>query len=181
MGRILKSRLTEIQIAGIIDHAWHASHLCSNSTCLNWRHFWIESGSTNGSRRRCHRIGFRGKYPHFPRCMRDKKRRILVTQSIRNKVFNCIVTIPSFPSSNKDIFDIIDKVYDYNKWEMCRLCKKVHRLAPFCAVLDSLTDCRALLVALRSLWRPTEGIQRITGNLEMIKEDLKLRDRLRHV
>lgn len=181
LGRILKSGLTETQIAGIIDHAWHTSHLCGNSTCLNWRHFWIESGSTNGSRRRCHKIGFRGKCQHFPRCMRERKRRLLVTQSIRNEIFNCIITIQSFPSSNKAIMDIIDKVYDCNRWEMCRLCKKVHRLAPFCAVLDSLKDCRALLVAIRSLRRSTEEIEWITGNLEMIKEDLELRDRLRQI
>jgi len=50
---LLEGKLTEEQKEGIIEHQWHASHLCGNWTCLNHRHIVPESGSTNLNRNRC--------------------------------------------------------------------------------------------------------------------------------
>lgn len=60
--------MTEEYKKGIIQHAWHASHLCGNWTCTNPRHIVAEAGLVNVDRNWC----FHGKKQsctHSPRCM----------------------------------------------------------------------------------------------------------------
>ena len=50
---LLEGVMTEEQKEGIIEHEWHASHLCGNWTCLNWRHIQPEGGLININRNSC--------------------------------------------------------------------------------------------------------------------------------
>ena len=50
---LLKGMLSKAHIEGIIEHGWHASHLCGNWTCLNERHVHPESGPVNANRNGC--------------------------------------------------------------------------------------------------------------------------------
>jgi hypothetical protein len=59
--------MTEEFKYGIINHSWHASHLCGNWVCTNPRHIIAEDGAYNSSRNPC----FHGKNDnciHSPPC-----------------------------------------------------------------------------------------------------------------
>lgn len=72
---IINHYLTDEQMEGYITKGWHLSHLCGNWTCCNWKHFTVEAGSINIRRNVCFRLP-RGCH-HSPKCMKDKKRRLL--------------------------------------------------------------------------------------------------------
>lgn len=69
---------------GYVNKSWHLSHLCSNWTCCNWRHMTVESGRINRSRNQCFRNAT--QCPHNPQCMKDRKRRLLITPVISNQI-----------------------------------------------------------------------------------------------
>jgi hypothetical protein len=69
---LLNDRLTHDQMEGIIDKAWHCSHLCGNFTCINPEHITVEPGRINQERNVC----FRDKYgpcKHSPACIKHLK------------------------------------------------------------------------------------------------------------
>jgi hypothetical protein len=69
---LVEGLLSQESISGIINHAWHASHLCGNWWCTNPGHIIAEPGPTNISRNPC----FHGRSPactHTPRCMTERR------------------------------------------------------------------------------------------------------------
>lgn len=69
---LLQGQLCQNSIDGIINHAWHASHLCGNWTCTNPEHLVAEPGRTNLDRNNCLH-GRRSVCNHQPRCMTGLK------------------------------------------------------------------------------------------------------------
>jgi hypothetical protein len=59
--------MTEDFKKGIIEHSWHASHMCGNWTCTNPRHIIAEPGSINSTRNPCFH-GTKPVCPHIPAC-----------------------------------------------------------------------------------------------------------------
>jgi hypothetical protein len=59
--------MTEDFKKGIIEHSWHASHMCGNWTCTNPRHIIAEPGSINSTRNPCFH-GTKHICPHIPAC-----------------------------------------------------------------------------------------------------------------
>ncbi|KAF1983881.1 hypothetical protein K402DRAFT_435694 [Aulographum hederae CBS 113979] len=64
---IVKDTLTEDQRRGLVEEKWHASHLCSNSTCCNDDHCFIEPAHICRSRREC--FNGRRQCVHNPPCI----------------------------------------------------------------------------------------------------------------
>jgi hypothetical protein len=69
---LLQDRLTIRAKEGIIEHWWHASHLCGNWRCVNVRHIYPEPGPINSTRNGCfhRRIEV---CTHDPPCRKDLK------------------------------------------------------------------------------------------------------------
>ena len=74
--------LTDEQKEGYITKSWHLSHLCGNWTCCNWKHFTVEAGNINISRNVC--FVCPGGCNHSPKCMKDKKKRLLPVAPTRS-------------------------------------------------------------------------------------------------
>jgi hypothetical protein len=75
---------------GIVEHRWHASHLCGNWTCMNPRHINPEEGSINLNRNTCFAQP-EGPCSHYPKCLKHLKivgsldpvdRRLLETHNV---------------------------------------------------------------------------------------------------
>jgi hypothetical protein len=64
--------LTKEYIRGIVDHQWHASHLCGNFTCTNPAHIVAEPGSVNSKRNSCLH-GYSAVCTHTPPCLTHLK------------------------------------------------------------------------------------------------------------
>jgi hypothetical protein len=75
IGRLLAGHMTKQEKEGLIEHRWHASHLCGNWTCLNPIHINPEPGSINSSRNGClpHK---ESPCDHTPPCMKHLKVRL---------------------------------------------------------------------------------------------------------
>jgi len=71
VARFVEGTLSDADKEGIIEHSWHASHLCGNWTCCNLKHITFEDGSTNSKRNRCFAAADSCK--HSPPCMKEKK------------------------------------------------------------------------------------------------------------
>lgn len=69
---LLEGLLTDDAKEGIIENAWHASHLCGNWTCINPHHITVEPGPVNISRNPCFRDKER-PCSHTPRCLKHLK------------------------------------------------------------------------------------------------------------
>lgn len=98
---IVNHYLTNEQKEGYITQRWHLSHLCGNWTCCNWIHFTVEAGHINISRNICFMIP--GRCSHSPKCMKDKKKRLLPAAPKRSmdKVLEDVKT-PSGATGNLD-------------------------------------------------------------------------------
>jgi hypothetical protein len=72
LGRLLSGLVTDEQKDGIIEYAWHTSHLCGNWTCLNPHHITIEPGRINIGRNSCF-ADLSGECFHTPKCMKALK------------------------------------------------------------------------------------------------------------
>ncbi|MCJ1301052.1 hypothetical protein MMC08_003851 [Hypocenomyce scalaris] len=79
---IIDHHLTDEQQEGYITKGWHLSHLCGNWTCCNWRQFTVEAGSINISRNAY--FMYTGGCNHSPKCMKDKKQRLLPVNPTRS-------------------------------------------------------------------------------------------------
>ncbi|KAF2867138.1 hypothetical protein BDV95DRAFT_184736 [Massariosphaeria phaeospora] len=82
---LLKGLLTNEHMQGIISHAWHASHLCGNWTCLNPRHITAEDGRMNVTRNSCF-SDRDGPCSHSPKCLKELKVLKVDRKSLRPKV-----------------------------------------------------------------------------------------------
>lgn len=72
IGLVLANQMTTEHKEGIINGAWHASHLCGNWTCLNPQHINPEPGPINLSRNRCF-ADRDGPCSHHPPCLKHLK------------------------------------------------------------------------------------------------------------
>jgi hypothetical protein len=70
---LLEGRLSQEHIQGLIEHSWHASHLCGNWTCLNTEHVVIEPGSVNSNRNTCFKAVDQPCSSHVPKCLKHLK------------------------------------------------------------------------------------------------------------
>lgn len=96
---LLAGYMTDSHRQGIIEHAWHASHLCGNFTCLNPRHINAESGSTNGNRNACFNDRC-GPCSHDPQCLKHLKVDIASLRPIRKPKGACAADESPMPSRN---------------------------------------------------------------------------------
>ncbi len=174
---VLQNRMTSEQRYGIIHYSWHASHLCGNSICVNGCHFTAESASENSSRNGC--MGPYGHCSHNPPCMRDLKRSLLLTQILRDKIYNCVISTNDFNCTAFQQMQVFDMVSLSSRTEFCQVCKRTHYLAPFCAILTSRKKVEILLTALATCSDFTTEKRNVISNLKKIKADLELRDRIR--
>lgn len=68
VGMLLEGLLTVEAKEGIIQHRWHASHMCGNWRCVNPHHIIAEDGSTNVKRNACFHAPTPIKCVHNPQC-----------------------------------------------------------------------------------------------------------------
>lgn len=181
IARILNCGLSKEEIEGVIYNAWHASHRCGNSTCCNWKHFKIEPGPVNSSRNGCLRHGSLSHVcTHTPVCLTEKTRKLLLTQSIRDKIRYCVQTAirnNSFKCFTTETMDIVDES-QLMSYGLCSICKKAHPRSELCLLLDTQSKCEALLAALKTCQERTADMLAVICNLEQMRVDLGLRDRL---
>jgi hypothetical protein len=69
---LLEGRLSQEHIDGLVEHSWHASHLCGNWTCLNIEHIVVEPGSINNNRNTCFKVA-QPCSNHIPKCLKHLK------------------------------------------------------------------------------------------------------------
>ncbi|KAH7126968.1 hypothetical protein B0J11DRAFT_579388 [Dendryphion nanum] len=72
IGRLWEGLMSNDEKEGVIEHSWHASHLCGNWTCLNPQHIIAEPGSINLSRNPCF-ADRDGRCLHSPQCLKHLK------------------------------------------------------------------------------------------------------------
>ena len=174
---VVRQQLTDAQMNGFINKSWHLSHLCGNWTCCNWRHFTVESGPINVSRNRC--FNSPAKCAHNPTCMKEKKRQLLVTNEIRNKISNAmtslggILSYEAFHALAEYEVGVVEWFWENSKRGSCALCGRSDDKAHICSCLSSLVDCKIMLRALKQCTMPTMEVREAIGDLAKIKEDLE--------
>ena len=166
---IVERRITQKQIDGYVNESWHLSHLCGNWTCCNWRHMTVERGQTNISRNKC--FPNAGPCSHDPACMKDRKRRFLVTVDISNTIRSAI------EFTRKGGFLTVGCQYPTTStgWYVCGVCGKG---VPYCGEyricpsLTSLVKSQAALEELELCTQPSEQVLEAILYLMQIVDDL---------
>ena len=174
---LVRQQLTAAQMDGFVNNSWHLSHLCRNWTCCNWRHFTVESGPINQSRNRC--FNSPAKCTHNPLCMKEKKRQLLVTDHIRNKISTAVTSLGGILSYEAfhtlpeyDIW-LVEWFWANSKRGCCAFCGRSDDKAHICSYLSSLVNCKAMLRALKLCIKPTLELLEAIGYLVKTTEDLE--------
>ena len=173
---VINRLMTEEQREGIIYHRWHASHLCGNRICVNHLHFTVESAADNLSRNIC----FLSSAPcyHSPPCKRDRKRSLLLTQFMRNKMYDCITTIIK-DDPDPQQFWAVDYAGCSDELITCGICKEPHLRARVCFLLTSRAKIDRLLDGFAKCADHSGDKAWAVSTLEKIKGDLAMRARYR--
>ena len=174
---LVRQQLTDAQMDGFANKSWHLSHLCGNWTCCNWRHFIVESGSTNSSRNGC--FNSPAKCTHNPLCMKEKKRQLLVTDHIRNEISKAITSLggllsyESFHALAESDMRLVEWFWENSRRGSCAFCGRSDNKAHICSCLSSLVYCKVMLRALKQCIKPTLEVREAIGYMIKIKEDLE--------
>lgn len=161
---ISEHQLTEEQMEGYVNKSWHLSHLCGNWTCCNWRHMTVESGRINNSRNQCFRDATHCS--HDPQCMKDRKRRLLVTHAISCQIRKAIEST-----------SVVGCQYSTSttSWYDCGICgKDVLCLGNqrICPSLTSITKSQTALEKLELCIQPSNKVLEAIAYLKQIIRDL---------
>lgn len=125
---MVENGLSETQKDGYINKSWQLSHLCGNWICCNPKHFTMESGRSNITRKKCFRS--QNDCHHTPQCKKHLKRKQLMTQNIRRKIYNAIDGIEYTYDLTEEKSKLVHKVKEYSSSATyCGLCKRPHILA----------------------------------------------------
>ena len=170
-------QLTAAQMDGFANKSWHLSHLCGNWTCCNWRHFTVESGPDNQSRNGCFKSP--AKCTHNPSCMKEKKRQLLITDYIRNKISKAITSLggilsyDAFHTLPEYDVRLVEWFWANSKRGSCAFCGRSDEKAHICLYLNSLAICKVTLRALKLCIKPTLELIEAIEYLVKITEDLE--------
>ncbi len=180
----VRKRLTDAQMDGFVNKSWHLSHLCGNWTCCNWRHFTVESGPINSNRNGC--FSRPTECNHSPPCMKGKKRKLLITNHIRNVVSEAITSLDgilsydAFYVSYEAFYALADYEIPLMEWfwensrrGSCAFCGRSDDNAHICSCLSSLEACKVMLKALIHVTEPRLEVREAIGYLVRIREDLE--------
>ena len=165
---VIECQLTEEQMEGYVKESWHLSHLCGNWTCCNWRHMTVENGRTNISRNQCFRDATHCS--HDPPCMKDRKRRLLVTPAISNQIREAIESTSHGTKTTVG--------YQYSNtptdWSGCRTCGSIlcYANATICPSLTSITKSQETLEKLELCIQPSDEVLKAIAYLKQIIVDL---------
>jgi len=169
---IVNHQLTSPQIRGFIDDSWQLSHLCGNWTCCNWKHYTVEHKCINCTRNGC--FSSNSECLHSLRCIEEKKRRLLLRQMTRRKIYKGLIALELFESHSDLETSLMKQMRlchrDHTKGH-CNVCHHDHILRPLCSILRSRKKSEALLNVLAS-WLPTAQIRQATKLMKMVCEDL---------
>lgn len=174
---VVRQQLTDAQIDGSINNAWQLSHLCGNWTCCNWRHFTVESGFVNRNRNAC--FNSPARCAHTPPCMKEKKRKLLVTNHIRNEISKAITSLggtlsyEEFHALEEYEVHLMEWFWENSRRGSCAFCGRSDDRAHICSYLSSLADCKVMLRALKQCIKPTSEVKEAIGYLVNIKDDLE--------
>lgn len=166
---IIEHQLTEEQKEGYVNKSWHLSHLCGNWTCCNWRHMTVESGRINNSRNQCFRDAT--QCSHDPQCMKDRKRRLLITHAISNQIRSAMENTRNAarPTAGCRYSTTTPSLNG------CGICGK-HVLClgnqTICPSLTSISKSQAALEKLELFIQPSDEILKAVAYLEQIIKDL---------
>ena len=166
---VIERQLTEEQMEGYVNEAWHLSHLCGNWTYCNWRHMTVESGRINNSRNQC--------FPdpthcsHYPPYMKDRKRRLLVTLAISNRIKSDINSITTGAGSTVEGHSSIPTTHGFE----CSLCGEGVLCAgnhSICRSLTSITKSQQALERLELYYQRSDKTREAIAYLKQIIADL---------
>ena len=166
---IVEHHLTGEQMEGYVNKAWHLSHLCGNWVCCNWRHMTVESAGINTSRNRCFPVTTH--CPHDPPCMKDRKRRLLVTLDISNQIKRAIESSRNGAKPTADCQNINLTAAGFD----CGICgNEVNCFGGWriCRSLTSIKKSQEALEELESCSEPSEEILKAITHLKWIIADL---------
>ena len=174
---LVREELTAAQMDGFVNKSWRLSHLCGNWTCCNWRHFTVESRNSIQSRKACFKSP--AKCTHNPPCLKEKKRQLLVTDNIRDKISKAITSLGSILSYEAfhalpeyDIW-LVEWFWANSKRSSCAFCGRSDDKAHICSYLSSLVNCKVMLRALKLCIKPNPELIEAIGYLVKIIEDLE--------
>lgn len=137
----------------------------------------MESGPINCSRNGC--FNSPAKCTHSPPCMKEKKRRLLVTNHIRNKISNAITSLggilsyEAFHALTEYEVGVVEWFWENSKRGSCAFCGRSDDKAHICSCLSSLMDCKIMLRALKQCIKPTLEVEEAIEYVVKIKEDLE--------
>ena len=174
---LVREELTAAQKDGFVNKSWRLSHLCGNWTCCNWRHFTVESRHSIHSRNACFKSP--AKCTHNPPCLKEKKRQLLVTDYIRDKISKAITSLGSilsyeaFHTLPECDIRLVEWFWANSKRSSCAFCGRSDDKAHICSCLSSLVNCKVMLRALKLCIKPTLELIEAIGYLVKITEDLE--------
>lgn len=174
---VVRQQLTDAQMDGFVNKSWQLSHLCGNWTCCNWRHFTVESGLINRNRNAC--FNSSAKCTHNPPCMKEKKRKLLVTNHIRSEISKAITSLggilsyEDFHALEEYEVHLVEWFWENSRRGSCAFCGGSDDRAHICSYLSSLAYCKVMLRALKQCIKPTLEVKEAIGYLVKIKEDLE--------
>lgn len=162
---VAEHQLTEEQMEGYVNKSWHLSHLCGNWTCCNWRHMTVESGRINNSRNQCFRDAT--QCLHDPQCMKDRKRRLLVTHAISCQIREAIKSIRVAGCQYSTTVP--------PSWYNCGICGKDVLCLGYqriCPSLTSISKSQTALEKLELVIQPSDKVLKAIAYLKQIIKDL---------
>ena len=174
---LVREELTAAQMDGFVNKSWRLSHLCGNWTCCNWRHFTVESGHDIQSRNACFKSP--EECTHNAPCLKEKKRQLLVTDYIRDKISKAITSLggilsyEAFHTLPEYDIRLVEWFWANSKRSSCAFCGRSDDKAHICSYLSSLVNCKVMLRALKLCIKPTLELTEAIGYLVKITEDLE--------
>ena len=174
---LVREELTAAQMDGFVNKSWRLSHLCGNWTCCNWRHFTVESGHDIQSRKACFKSP--AECTHNPPCLKEKKRQLLVTDYIRDKISKAITSLggilsyEAFHTLPEYDIRLVEWFWANSRRSSCAFCGRSDDKAHICSCLSSLDNCKVMLRALELCIKPTLELTEAIGYLVKISEDLE--------
>ena len=174
---LVRGQLTAAQMDGFVNKSWRLSHLCGNWTCCNWRHFTVESRHDIQSRDACFKSP--AKCMHNPPCLKEKKRQLLVTDYIRDKISKAITSLggilsyEAFHTPPEYDIRLVECFWANSKRSSCAFCGRSDDKAHICSNLGSLVNCKVMLKALKMCIKPTLELIEAIGYLVKITEDFE--------
>ena len=174
---LVREELTAAQMDGFVNKSWRLSHLCGNWTCCNWRHFTVESGHDIQSRNACFKSPT--KCTHNPPCMKEKKRQLLVTDYIRDKISKAVTSLggilsyEAFHTLPEYDIRLVEFFWANSRRGSCAFCGRSDDKAHICSYLSSFVNCKVMLRALKLCIKPTLELIEAIGYMVKITEDLE--------